>query len=52
MAVTVEKTVLEMKLFWLFTLLMFVMSNNGHELPNCEFNFTFDGQPVVYNFSR
>lgn len=49
MPVTVRNTATEMTLF---LLLMSVMSSNSHELPNCDFNFTYSGQHVVYNFSR
>jgi hypothetical protein len=52
MLVTVKNTAPEMKLLLLFILLMFVMSSHGSELGNCEFNFTYNGQPVVYNFIR
>lgn len=52
MLVIVKNTAPEMKLLQLFILLMFVMSSNSRELRNCEFNFTYSGQPVVYNFSR
>jgi len=51
MLVTLKNTAPEMKLLLLFILLMFVMSSHGSEL-NCEFNFTYNGQPVVYNFIR
>jgi hypothetical protein len=51
MFVTVKNTALEMKFLLLFILLMCVMSSHS-ELGNCEFNFTYNGQPVVYNFSR
>jgi len=52
MLVTVKNTAAEMKLLVLFILLMHVMSSHSSELENCEFNFTYNGQPVVYNFSR
>lgn len=52
MLVIVKNTATEMKLVHLCILLMFVMSSNSRELRNCKFNFTYSGQPVVYNFSR
>lgn len=52
MLVTVKNTAPEMKLMLLFILLMCVMSSHSSELGNCVFNFTYNGQPVVYNFSR
>lgn len=52
MLVAVKHTATEMKLLLFFVLCMFVMSSHSSELENCEFNFTFSGQPVVYNFSR
>lgn len=52
MLVTVKNTAPEMKLFLLFILLMFVISSHSSELGNCDFNFTYNDQPVVYNFSR
>jgi hypothetical protein len=52
MLVTVKNTAPEMKLLLLFILLMFVMSSRSSELGNCEFKFTYNGQSVLYNFSR
>jgi len=52
MLVTVKNTAPEMKLLLLFILFMCVMSSHSSELGNCEFNFTYNGQPVLYNFSR
>jgi hypothetical protein len=52
MLMTVKNTASEMKLLTLFILLMFVISSHSSELGNCEFNFTYGGQSVVYNFSR
>jgi hypothetical protein len=52
MLVTVKNTTSEMKLLLLFILLMFVVSSHSSELGNCEFKFTYNGQPAVYNFSR
>lgn len=52
MLVTVKNTAAEMKLLVLFILLMCVVSSHSSEPGNCEFNFTYNGQSVVYNFSR
>ncbi|PNF28080.1 hypothetical protein B7P43_G12251 [Cryptotermes secundus] len=43
--------VVEMILFLLLTVLMFIISS-GQKLSNCEFNVTYSGQPVIYNLTR
>lgn len=45
------KNVIEMILFLLLTLLMFIISSS-QKLSNCEFNVTYNGQRVVYNLTR
>jgi hypothetical protein len=52
MLVTVKNTAPEMKLLLLFILLMCVMSSHSSELGNCRFNLTYNGQLMVYDFSR